>query len=102
MVDRIQRHVPAIDLVREIHLVGAAAIVVGAARAHGEAQRHRLQRPRLVAGNLEALDLRRERDAVVPDRLRPRGGCPPPADRRGPRGGQSARSRAAARRRFRT
>ncbi len=60
---------PAIDFVRKIDLVSAAAIVIRAARAHGEAQRHRLQRARLVAGNLEALDLRRERDAVVADRL---------------------------------
>ena len=82
MANGIERHVPAIDLVREIDLVGAAAIVVGAARADGETQRHRLQRPRLVAGNLESLDLRREGDAVVPDRLQPRGGCPRRADRR--------------------
>ena len=69
MVNRVQRHVPAIHLVREIDLVGAAAVVVGAAGADGEAQGHRLQRSRLVAGNLEALDLRSERDAVVPNRL---------------------------------
>ena len=77
--------VPAIDLVGEVHLVGAAAIVIGAARAHREPERHRLQRPRLVAGNLEALHLRRERDAAVADRQRRRGGCPRPAGRRGPR-----------------
>ncbi len=67
MAHGVQRHVPAIDLVREIDLVRAAAIVVRAARAHGETERHGLQRPRLVAGNLQALDLRRNRDAVVPD-----------------------------------
>src|SRR5687768_13562245 len=44
--------------------------MVGAARAHGKPERHRLQRPRLVAGNLEALDLRRDGDAVVSDRVR--------------------------------
>ena len=69
VADRIERHVPAIHLVREVNLVGAAAIVVGAAGADREAQRHRLQRPGLVAWNLEALHLRSERDAVVPDRL---------------------------------
>ena len=45
----IERHVPAIDLVRKIDLVRAAAIVVRAARAHGETERHRLERPRFVA-----------------------------------------------------
>ena len=41
--------------------------MVGAARANGKPERHRLQRPRFVAGNLEALDLRCNRDAVVTD-----------------------------------
>ena len=98
----VERDVPAIDLVREVHLVGAAAVVIGAARADGEPERHRLQRPRLVAGNLEPLDLRRDRDAVVADRRARRAGCPRPADRRAPRARRSARSRAAARRRCRT
>src|SRR5687767_4850046 len=44
--------------------------MVGAARADGKPERHRLQSPWLVAGNLEALDLRRDGDAVVPDRVR--------------------------------
>ena len=99
MAHGVQRHVPPIDLVREIDLVGAAAIVVGAARADGEAERHGLQRPRLVAGNLEALHLRRESRCCRGRSLAPRGGCPRPAGRRGPRARRSARSRAAARRR---
>ena len=61
---------PAIDLVGEVDLVGAAAIVIGAAGADREPQRHRLQRARLVAGNLQTLDLRRKRQRVVSDRLR--------------------------------
>ena len=59
----------AIDLVGKVDFVGAAAIVVGAARAHGKPERHGLQRPRLVAGNLEALDLRGNRQAVVANRV---------------------------------
>ena len=44
----------------EVGLVGARAVVVGAARVDREAERHRLQRARLVAGQLEALDVRGE------------------------------------------
>ena len=33
----------------------------------GETERHRLQRSRFVAGNLEPLHLRRNRDAIVSD-----------------------------------
>src|SRR6185436_4181581 len=36
-------------------------------RTDGKPERHRLQRARLVAGYLEALDLRRDGNAVVPD-----------------------------------
>src|SRR5687767_15616773 len=42
--------------------------MVGAARAHGKPERHRLQRPRLVTRDLESLDLRSNRDAAVTDR----------------------------------
>jgi hypothetical protein len=69
VVDRVDRYSPTIHFVREIHLVSAAAVVVRTAGANGEAQRHRLQRSRLVAGNLEALDLRGKRDALVSDCL---------------------------------
>src|SRR5580693_6835118 len=43
--------------------------MVRAACPHGETERHRLERPRLIAGNFETLDLRRERNAVMPDGL---------------------------------
>src|SRR5687767_14189551 len=42
--------------------------MVGAARAHGKPERHRLQRPRLVTRDLEPLDLWSNRDAAVTDR----------------------------------
>ena len=45
----------AVELAREVGLVGAGAVVVGSAGVHGEAERHRVQRARLVAGELEAL-----------------------------------------------
>jgi hypothetical protein len=67
---RVKRRVPAIDLLREIHFVGAAAIVIGAARPDGKPQGHRLERARLVAGNLEPFDLWRKCQAPLADRLR--------------------------------
>src|SRR5215510_4643338 len=64
---RLERRVASIHLVREVHFVGAAAVVIGAASADRESEGHRLQRPGLVAGDLEALHLRRERDAPPAD-----------------------------------
>src|SRR3954447_23737566 len=51
-------------------LVGARAVVVRAARVDRQPERHRLQRARLVAGELHALDVRRERLRALPDLLR--------------------------------
>src|SRR2546422_638032 len=64
---RLERRVASIHLVREVHFVGAAPVVVGAASADRESEGHRLQRPGLVAGDLEALHLRRECDAPPAD-----------------------------------
>ena len=48
--------------------------MIGAAGVDGEAQCHRVQRARLVPGQLQAFDLRRERDRALPDDLgRPTG-----------------------------
>ena len=52
---------------RKVGLVGAGAVVVGAARVDREAERHRLQRARLVAGELQALHVRRERRRALAD-----------------------------------
>src|SRR5262249_5064478 len=49
--------------------VRAAAVVIGAARAHGETESHRLEGARFVSGNLQSLDLGCERDAAMADRL---------------------------------
>ena len=59
---------------RQVGLVRARAVVVGAARVDREAERHRLQRARLVARQLEALDVRGERRRALADDLggRPR------------------------------
>ena len=65
MPDGVQRGVAAIDLVREVHFISAAAIVIGAPRADGKPKRHGLQRSWFIAGHLEALNLRRDRDAVM-------------------------------------
>ena len=43
--------------------------MIGSARADGKAEGHRLQGPRLIAGNFEAFDLWREVDCVVSDTL---------------------------------
>jgi hypothetical protein len=64
---RVERRIPPIDLVREVHLVRAAAIVIRPPRAHRKPKRHRLQAARLVTGDLETLHLRRKRDAAVTD-----------------------------------
>src|SRR5205085_2029983 len=63
----------------EVRLVGTAAVVVGAARADGEAQRHRLQGARLVAGDLQPLDVRGEIRRVPAEGLqRDKRRAPPP------------------------
>ena len=91
--------VEAVEVAGEVGLVGAGAVVVGAARVDREPERHRLQRPRLVAGQLQALDVRRE---VVASPADQRGGgprSPRRAARRGPRRrpiSSSARSSASA------
>ena len=70
--------------------------MVGAARVDREPERHRLQRARLVAGQLQALDVRRERRRALADDLARRRASPRPAGRRGPRARRSRRARAAA------
>src|SRR3954471_2558687 len=62
----------AVEAAREGRLVGTRAGVVGAAGVDGEAERHRLQRARLVARQLHPLDLGRERLRALPDDLRRR------------------------------
>src|SRR3954447_18963486 len=54
----------------EVGFVGARAVVVGAARVDRETERHRLQGARLVARQLEALDLRGEGDRSLADDVR--------------------------------
>ena len=55
----------AVELAGQVGLVGAGAVVVGAAGVDRQPERHRLQRARLVAGQLQALDLRREVDRAA-------------------------------------
>src|SRR3954454_603115 len=62
----------AVEPAGEVGLVRAGAVVVGAARVDREPERHRLQRPRLVAGQLHALHVRREGLRALPDDLRRR------------------------------
>src|SRR3954470_15208064 len=62
----------AVEAPGQVGLVGARAVVVRAAGVDREAERHRLQRARLVAGELHALDVRRERVRALPDLLRRR------------------------------
>ncbi len=83
----------AVEAPGEVGLVGARAVVVGAAGVDGEAQRHRLQRARLVAGQLEALDVRRRsaRRRAADPRGRARG----PRRSRAPRPVAARRSRRA-------
>jgi hypothetical protein len=57
----------AVEVAGEVGLVGAGAVVVGAARVHGQAERHRVEGARLVAGELEALDVRREGVRALPN-----------------------------------
>ena len=70
-------------LAGEVGLVGAGAVVVGAARADRQAQRHRLQRPRLVAGDLQPLRRAARTSAPAARSSRPRAACPRRAARRG-------------------
>src|SRR3954453_16344265 len=62
----------AVEAPGQVGLVGARAVVVRTAGVDREAERHRLQRARLVAGELHALDVRRERVRALPDLLRRR------------------------------
>src|SRR3954453_446047 len=62
----------AVEAPGHVGLVGARAVVVRAAGDDREDERHRLQRARLVAGELHALDVRRERVRALPDLLRRR------------------------------
>ena len=57
----------AVDLTGQVGLVGARAVVVGAARVDGEAEGHRVQGARLVAGHLQTLDVRREVGGAAAD-----------------------------------
>ncbi len=54
----------------QVGLVGTRAVVVGAPGVHRQAQRHRVHRAGLVAGQLQALDLRRELRRAAADPLR--------------------------------
>ena len=65
--------VEPVEVTGQVGLVGAGAVVVGAAGVDREAERHRVQGARLVAGHLHALDVRREVGRVTADLL----GCPP-------------------------
>ncbi len=80
----------------EVGLVGARAVVVGAARVDREAERHRLQRARLVPGELEPLDVRGECLRALPDGARGGARAASPAARRAPRARRSPRWRAGA------
>src|SRR4051794_32957617 len=62
----------AVEAPGQVGLVGARAGVVRTPGVDREAERHRLQRARLVAGGLHALDVRRERVRALPDLLRRR------------------------------
>ena len=61
-----------VEVAGQVRLVGARAVVVGAAGVHGQAERHRVKRARLVAGQLEALHVRGEDLRALADR---RGGA---------------------------
>ena len=76
--------VEAVVVAGQVGLVGAAAVVVGAARVDREAERHRLQRARLIPGELEPLDVRGERLGSAADRARGSAAIPRRAGRRCP------------------
>src|SRR5690606_21510254 len=58
-----------IDLLGEVGLIRAAAVVIGAAGADGEAQSHRLQGAGFVTGDLESFDMWGEVGGVAADVL---------------------------------
>ena len=60
-----------VEVAGQVGLVGARAVVVRAAGVDGQPERHRVQRARLVAGQLQALDVHGERRGAA---ARPLGG----------------------------
>ena len=72
--------VQAVGLRGEIDFISTAAVVVGATAADREAQGRSLQGTRLVAGDLQALDMRREVGRITADDLHRI--CHPPRLRR--------------------
>ena len=79
----------AVGAAREVGLVGARAVVVGAARADGQAQGHGVQAARVVAGQLQPLDVRGQAGGLAADRSAarrlPRASSSPSAPRRSTR-----------------
>ena len=83
--------VEAVGAVREIGLIGPRAVVIGAPGADGQAEGHGVQAARVVAGELQPLDVRGQAGCLAAD---PLGGppaaqgqqlaeCAPPVQERG-------------------
>src|SRR5262249_38730200 len=64
---RIRGSIETVGAIGQIRLVGAAAVVIGAAGAYRESERHRLQSTLFVARHFHPLDVRSEVGRLATD-----------------------------------